>query len=84
MPTDIDMEGPSSSTLDDLRRQLHKYNRLVDEELDKVEGRDQVLVAQYEKRVENLIAQINLASGEVQHHGSLLCCQASLAPGSSE
>ena len=75
------MNGPSSSTLDDLRRQLHKYNRLVEEELDKVEGPDQVLVAQFEKRVENLTAHIKLmSSGEVQMR-SLLCCQASLASG---
>ena len=76
------MEGPSSSTLADLLKwQLHKYNTLVDQELDKVEGRDQNLVAQYEKRVENLTAQIAvMPSGEVQMR-SALCCQESLASG---
>ena len=69
LPTDINMEGPSSSTLDDLRRQLHKYNKLAEAEIDKGAGRDKDLVAELQKERELLGAEIDrLTPGEAQYH----------------
>ena len=62
---------------------MHKYNSLAEEELDKGANRDQDLVAQLQTQAQNLRAEIDLqTSGEVQHHGSVLCCQAPLASAS--
>ncbi len=70
------MAGPSLSTLIELQGQLDKFNRLAAEELSKGADCNETRVAQYEKWVENLIAQIKLMpSGEVQTR-SVLCCQA--------
>ena len=67
LPTDVDMEGPCSSTLKEIQEQLNELNRLAEEELDKGRGRNQALVAQYERRAERLIAQMKLLPpGEVQ------------------
>ena len=70
------------STLNELQEQLAKFRRLADEELSKGAGRDKDLVAQLHKERELLGAEIDRqTSGEVQHHGSVLCCQAPLASG---
>ena len=63
------MAEPSSSTLDDLRGRLHKYNKLAEEEIDKGKYCDDKLLARYQKQVENLATEIDRqASGEVQLH----------------
>ena len=64
LPTDINMEGPSSSTLDDLRRQLHEYNKLAAAKIDEGADRGKNLVAEPQKERELLGAQIDrLTSG---------------------
>ena len=52
--------------MNELQEQLNRFNRLAAEELGKGAGRDKELVAQYEKRVENLIAQIKLMPSGAQ------------------
>ena len=75
------MAGPSLSMLIELQEQLDKFSRLATEELGKGTDCSETRVAQYKKRVENLIAQIKLMpSGELQTR-TVLCCQASLASG---
>ena len=61
------MAEPSSSTLDDLRGRLHKYDKLAVEEIDKGSYCDDKQLARYQKQVANLAAEIDRqASGEVQ------------------
>ena len=76
------MAGPSSSFLDDLQKQLIELNGLVIDELRKGANRNEDLLTDLRQEKKSLDAQIERhASGEVEHHGSVLCCQASLAPG---
>ena len=74
----VNMAGPSSS----LQEQVDKLNALTLAELYKGDDRNEGLVKDLQKQLEILEAQISRqTSGEVQHHGSVLCCQASLASG---
>ena len=67
LPTDVDMEGPCSSTVNEIQEQLNELHRLAEEELDKGKGRNEALVAQYERRADRLFAQMKLMPpGEVQ------------------
>lgn len=68
----VNMVGPSSSTKNVLQEELDHFNNMAGQELRKGALCDKELVAQYEKRVENLFAQIKQASGEAQHHGAVL------------
>ena len=64
----------SSSTPNVLQEQQDKFDKLASNELGKGKGCDEGLLAQNEKRVDSLIAQIKLMpSGEVQMR-SVLCC----------
>ena len=75
------MAGPSS-TVDELQQQLDEYNTLAEMELRKGAQRDLGLLGDLQREREILLAQIDRqTSGEVQHHGSVLCCQAPLASG---
>ena len=75
------MAGPSSSTRSVLQDQLDELNELTVAELLKGKDCNEGLVAQYEKQVDILTAQIKLmASGEAQMR-SVPCCQAFLASG---
>ena len=65
----VNMAGPSSSTLDELQKQLNELNRLVIDELRKGTNRDEDLVAELRQERTSLvaqIAQIKQVSGEVQ------------------
>ena len=76
------MAGPSSSTLSELQEQLDKFRRLAAKELSKEAACNGELVALYQKERELLRAEIDRqTSGEGQHHGSALCCQAPLTSG---
>ena len=67
----------ASSRLGELYRRLDECSRRTEEKLGKGAGRDKDLVTQYQKQADILVAQIDRqTSGEVQHHGSVLCCQA--------
>ena len=75
----VSMAGPSSSTI---QGQLDKLNELSFAELCKGDNRSEGLVAQLQRERELLLAQIDRQTlGEVQHHGSVLCCQAPLTSG---
>ena len=66
------MPEPSSSTLDNLKGRLHKYNKLAEEEIDRGKYCDDKQLARYQKQVDNLAAEIDRqASGEVQQHQEL-------------
>ncbi len=60
------MAGPSLSTLNELQEQLDKFNRLAAEELSKGADCNETRVALFQKQAENLVAQIEQASGEAQ------------------
>ncbi len=77
------MAEPASSRLGELYRRLDECSRRTEEELGKQPVND-TRVAQLQKQADILLAQIDRqTSGEVQHHGSVLCCQAPLASGST-
>ena len=68
--------------MDELQQQLDEYNTLAKRELRKGAQRDLGLLGDLQREREILLAQIDRqTSGEVQHHGSVLCCQAPLASG---
>ena len=80
----VNMAGPSSSTFKELQEQLNELNKLAFQELRKGAGHDKDLVVRYERRVDSLVAQLDRqTAGEVQHHGSVLCCRAPFASGST-
>ena len=75
------MASPSLLTL---QEQLDKLNELTFAELCKGDNRNEGLVADLQRQLEILSAQISRqTSGEAQHHGSVLCCELSLASGST-
>ena len=69
----------TSSSDDLLRTWLLKYNSMAEEGLNKGAGPDKDLVAQLQKEMELLQEIDRRTSGEVQRHGSVLCCKASIA-----
>ena len=80
----VNMAGPSSSTLKELQEQLDKFCRLAAEELSKEKHCNDQKVVLYREQAKIAGAEIDRqTSGEVQHHGSVLCCQVPLASGST-
>ena len=78
----VNMVGPSSSTLNELQEQLDKFNKLAAQEFSKDGDCNEARVALLQREREILLAQIDRqTSGEIQHHGSVLCCQVPLASG---
>ena len=76
----VNMAGPSPS----LQEQVDKLNALTFAELCKLDNRNEGLVKDLQEQLKILEAQISRqTSGEVQHHGSVQCCQASLASSTS-
>ena len=71
------MAGPSR--LDRLQEQLDHFNSLAGEELRKGEACNDTRLAQYEKRVESVLAQMNQASGEAHESCAVLSSTACIS-----
>ena len=65
--------------MDRLQEQLDHFNSLAGEELRKGEACNDTRLAQYEKRVKSVLAQINQASGEVHERCAVLSSTACIS-----